>query len=439
MKYLFLLILLYKIKIRERRKNKTKDSIPKKDGDIYYTNQINILLKQIKINNYLSSDIPFFIIKYFSEKNFRALTQNEIIKYISNPLLFPLFAKRNHLHEEIISALRNNVIFELNKKKIKYELNLKKCVNYLSLYQDKNKNTNSDSIENNISPDIITFPDNENNVVYFGSSGENHLNMSFIFDEDNIDNSFTFGENSQIITNTKKNINMEELENKALQKYIPDFEFVFDENKYFKSLGIVATEFLTAYKRVNSNEKNIKKLDESIQKINCIMDELNIKIDPFNKISSLFNEEKNELFNTNSVIHQQLKLLQIFVENDFLPIELYETEKGLYMGYQEEFKKLLNKLQVDFKEIKNMEQNINNNIFNLKKLLNEISKEFVLNINDNYRKFYNLIKDIDKSSSIPINVNINETVKLFYSYLDDFGNIFTKIEEKMNEKKKLNK
>jgi len=425
------------MEIRERRKNKTKDSIPKKDGDIYYTNQINILLKQIKINNYLSSDIPFFIIKYFSEKNFRALTQNEIIKYISNPLLFPLFAKRNHLHEEIISALRNNVIFELNKKKIKYELNLKKCVNYLSLYQDKNKNTNSDSIENNISPDIITFPDNENNVVYFGSSGENHLNMSFIFDEDNIDNSFTFGENSQIITNTKKNINMEELENKALQKYIPDFEFVFDENKYFKSLGIVATEFLTAYKRVNSNEKNIKKLDESIQKINCIMDELNIKIDPFNKISSLFNEEKNELFNTNSVIHQQLKLLQIFVENDFLPIELYETEKGLYMGYQEEFKKLLNKLQVDFKEIKNMEQNINNNIFNLKKLLNEISKEFVLNINDNYRKFYNLIKDIDKSSSIPINVNINETVKLFYSYLDDFGNIFTKIEEKMNEKKKI--
>ena len=427
------------MELRERRKNKTKDNIPKKEGDIYYTNQINILLKQIKINNYLSSDIPFIIIKYFSEKHFRPLTQNEIIKYISNPLLFPSFTKRNHLHEEIISALKNNVIFELNKKKVKYELNLKKCVNYLSSYQDKNKNTNSDSIENNISPDIMTFPDNENNVVYFGSSGENHLNMSFILDEDNIDNSFTFGENSQIITNTKNNINMEELENKALQKYIPDFEFVFDENKYFKSLGIVATEFLTAYKRANSNEKNIKKLDESIQKINCIMDELNIKIDPFNKISSLFNEEKNELFNTNSVIHQQLKLLQIFVDNDFLPIELYESEKELYMGYQEEFKKLLNKLQVDFKEIKNMEQNINNNIFDLKKLLNEISKEFVLHINDNYRKFYNLIKDIDKSSSIPINVNINETVKLFYSYIDDFGNIFTKIEEKMNGKKKLNK
>ena len=422
------------MELRERKKNKSKEINTKKKDDKYYINQIKNLLNQIKKNNYLDSDISFIIIKYFSEKNFRPLTQNEIIKYISNPILFPSLTKDNNLRDEIISALKNNVMFELGKKKVRYELNLEKCVNYLSFYQDKNKITNSDSIENNITPSIINFPENENNIVYFASIEHNQLNMSFIIDEDNLDNSFTFGERSQIKTSTKKKVNIVDLENKALQKYIPEFEFVFDENKYFKNIGEVATEFLTTYKKINSNESNINKLEEKIKKINSIMDELNIKIDPFNKTSSLFNEEKNELFNTNSIIHQQLKLLQILVDNDFLSKELYENEKGIYMAYQEEFKNLLSKLQVDFKEIKNMEQIINNSISDLKKLLNEISNEFVLQTNENYTKFYNLIKDIDKSSSIPINVNINETVKLFNSYISDFGNIFDKIEEKAKQK-----
>ena len=445
------------MELRERKKNKYNDNVnintntPKKEGDNFFINQLNNLLSQIQINKVVKSDIPFFIIQYFSKNNYRPISQSEIIKHISNPKSFPSLTKCANLRDEILSALRNNVIFE--KKKLKYELNFEKCVNYLSTYLEKNKNTNSDSIESNISPKIINFPENENDVVYFASSDENQLNMSFILNEennkdnmdnlDNMDNSFTFGEQSQIKTNSRNEINMEDLENKALQKYIPEFEFVFDENKNFQNLGRIANEFLSLYKRINNNENNniinINILEDSIKKINSIMDELNIKIIPFNKKSSLFNEEKNELFNTNSVIHQQLKLMEIITDNDFLPKELYESERGIYIAYREEFKTLLNQLQSHFKEIKTMEQNINGNISDLKNLLNEISKEYSLQKNDNYCKFNNIIKDINKSSSIPINVNINETVKLFNSYITNFGNTFNKIEEKAKKKNASNK
>ena len=98
------------------------------------------------------------------------------------------------------------------------------------------------------------------------------------------------------------------------------------------------------------------------------------------------------------------------------------------------YKKLLNKLQEDYNEIKNIEKIINNMIIDLKNMLNNITDEFILKLNENNSKFYNLINDIEKNRSIPINVNINDTPKLFYSYIDDFENIFSKVEEKGKEK-----
>jgi hypothetical protein len=297
----------------------------------------------------------------------------------------------------------------------------------------------------------------ENDIVYLNSES-NHLNMSFILDEDNIlDNSFTFGEQSQIkaghknrftmnmnMNNIKgensenKNnsiINTEELENKALEKYIPEFDFVFDENKNFKILTKVASEFFTIYKKINLNEKNVIQLDESLKKVNSIITDLNTKIEPFNKLSSSFNEEKNELFNANSVILRQIKLMQIIAENDFLSKELYIKEKEVLMFYQNVFKKMLNKLQEDFNEIKKLEKKINTIILNLKIILNSISDEFVLQLNENYATFYNLIKEIAKNKSMPITVNMNETLKLFYSYIVEFEKLYAKVEEKENEKK----
>ena len=398
-----------------RKTNKTSDDISKKKKDKYYMDQIIALLNQIKIVDYSDSDIPLVIIKYFSLKNFRPLTHNEIIKYISNPSLFPNFTKKVNLRNDVILALNNNNIFISSKKKIKYELNIKKCFNYLSIYQEKNRNTNSDS--NVIYSPVMTFPDSENNIVYF-SSENNQLNMSFVLDEDNnenseiSDNSFTFGEQSQIKLNNKKNksknnninlkeendintfnnnninINTEELENKALEKSIPVFEFIFDENKHFNNIIKYSSEFFNIYKKLNENEANIIKLDEYNKKLNSIINDLNIKIEPFNKLSSSFNEEKNELFNANSVIKQQLKILEILVENDFFPKEIYENERNIYISYQNIFKNLFGKLKEDYNEIKKMEQKINNIIVNLKNLLNKISDEFVLELNEKYGKFY---------------------------------------------------
>ena len=149
--------------------------------------------------------------------------------------------------------------------------------------------------------------------------------MSFVLDDEKMDNTFTFGEqtiikssanketpnmiNMKLDNEIKYNINdlsADELENKAQEKYIPKFEFIFDERKNFTGLLKVANEFFNIYKRINSNEININKLNESIKKLNSVMNELNINKEPFNKLSALFNEEKNELFNANSVIKQQL-------------------------------------------------------------------------------------------------------------------------------------
>ena len=449
-----------------RKRNKSIESFSKKKDDTYFIDKINILLNKIRIPNYSISDIPFIIISYFSIKGFRPLTQNEIIKYISNPTLFPSFSNYIHLRNEIVSALNNNNMFKTTKKKIKYELNLEKCYNYLNTYQETNINTgitNTDSNNNNsnYTPSLLNYPTVDNDVLYFNS--DNQLNMSFNLEDDKnpLDNSFTFGEQSQIkmsnkkksnTTNTKgqnqemenylnnninvnSNINTEELENKALEKYIPEFEYVFDENKNFQILMKVASEFVINYKKININQKSNNKLEESLKKINSKINDINSKVEPFNKMSSTFNEVKNELFNANSVIHQQLNLMKIIAENDFLQKGIYNSEKELYMFYQDVYKKLLNKLQEDYNEIKNMEKVINNIIIDLKSMLNKISDEFIFKLNENNTRFYNLIIDITKNRSIPINVNINDTLKLFYSYIADFENLFSKVEEKVKEKK----
>ena len=112
------------MELRERKKNKYNDNVntntntPKKEGDNFFINQLNNLLSQIQINKVVKSDIPFFIIQYFSKNNYRPISQSEIIKHISNPKSFPSLTKCANLRDEILSALRNNVIFEKKKVKI---------------------------------------------------------------------------------------------------------------------------------------------------------------------------------------------------------------------------------------------------------------------------------------------------------------------------------
>lgn len=433
------------------RKNKSKENLSLKKVEKDTNEQIKLLLNQLKKNKNINinSDITLSIVQAMVDKNFISLSQNEIIKCLSSS-----FPKNNNLRREVISCLKNNIFTQL-KKNSKYELNFEECAFYLKTYKDKDDSSNSNSDNSNeksglnqpIISSVINFPEIENKTVYF-TPEDNQQNTNLTMEEENFDSSFTFGEQSLIKAsghknspyiideNELKNISndTEELENKALEKYIPEFDLVFDENKYFKNLSEESTQFLNVYKSSNNNEINVNKLIEDIKKLNQLIEKFNLKINPFNKLSSLFNEEKNELFNSKSVIQQQLNLMQILVDNDFLPEDLYTTEKEILLIYQEDFKKLFNKLQDHYKDIKNMEQDINKLIVNLKNFLNEIADYFVLKLSDKYSDYYNLILNITKSKSIKINANINETVKLFHFYISENERLFSKIDEQAKSK-----
>lgn len=431
-----------------RKRNKSKDNISQKKTDKFYREKIKHLLNAINIEEYKKADIPFIILLFFSKIGFKSSPQVDIIKYISNPNIFPSLTHLINLKDDIIYALKTNNMFEINKKKVL--IHLEKSFNYLTSYYEKSMNTNSSFSNQIIAANVLDFPIAENDVEYVVS--DNHLNMSFVIDEDNFDNSFTFGEQSQIKFNkrhkyifnnskeeynkTKNNTdNPEELVNKVVEKYIPKFEIVFDENKYMENIMKFASDFFINYKKENKNEKNINSLDVRIKKLNTLFIELNAKIEPFNKLSSCFNEEKNELFTANSVIIGQLKLMELICENDIFPLELYTSEKEIYSSYKDVFKKLLNKIQEDFSEVKKMERTINNIISNLKNELKGISDEFNLELNDKEGKFFNLIKDITKTKTLPININMKEALTLFYTYIVDFEKTFTKVEESSKKKK----
>ena len=425
------------------RKNKSKENLSLKKVEKDSNEQIKLLLNQIKNNNKdTNSDITLSIVQAMVDKNFISLSQNEIIKCLSSS-----FPKNSNLRREVISSLKNNIFTQL-KKNSKYELNFEECAFYLKTYKDKDDSSNSNnsnekaSLNQPIISPVINFPETENKTIYF-TPEDNQQNTNMTMDEENFDSSFTFGEQSLIKASGNKNNSYikdenelknisndtEELENKALEKYIPEFDLVFDENKYFKTLTEESTQFLDVYKSSNNNEINVNKLSEDIKKLNQLIEKLNIKTNPFNKLSSLFNEEKGELFNSKSVIQQQLNLMQILVDNDFLPADLYTSEKEILLIYQEDFKKLFNKLQDHYIDIKNMEQDINKLITSLKNFLNEIADYFVLKLSDKYSDYYNLILNINKSKSIKINVNINETVKLFLFYISENERLFAKIDE----------
>ena len=432
-----------------RKRNKSKDTIfQKKKTWKFYKEQINHLLDTIKIEEYKKADIPFIIMLFFSNRSFKSTPQTDIIKYISNPNLFPSLTNLINLKDDIIYALKTNNMFEINKKKV--IIHLEKCLNYLTSYYEKSMKTNSSDSNQIIQANVLDFPAVENEVEYVAS--DNHLNMSFVIDEENFDNSFTFGEQSQKKLNKKhkfncnnskgenikaknNNGNPEELVNNVVEKFIPNFEIVFDENKYLQNIMKVASEFFINYKKEINNEKNVNNLEARIKKLNTLFIELNGKIEPFNKLSSGFNEEKNELFTLNSVIIGQLKLMQIICENDIFPMELYNSEKEIYSLYEGVFRKLLNKIQEDFNEARKIEININNIISKLKNELKSISDEFNLELNDKDGKFFNLIKDIIQSKSLSVNLNLKEVLQLFYSYLIDFGKTFNKVEESSKKKK----
>ena len=140
-------------------------------------------------------------------------------------------------------------------------MNLKECITYLKSYNNKdetdNLNSNDSSNENKnpvISP-LINFSENEN-MKSFEDDRQN-----IIIEANNIDNSFTFGEQSQILISNKNipynsennenevegNIIDTDLEAKVIEEYIPEFEYEFDSDKNFENLIQKFSQFFNIY------------------------------------------------------------------------------------------------------------------------------------------------------------------------------------------------
>ena len=432
---------------------------------------------KIKKNKKSNSDITLAIAECFLDSNFSSLTKDDIIEYLSQQNKLSSVSKNKNFSKNVQSSLKKNKIFKQKKSAI-YELNLKECITYLKSYNNKdetdNLNSNDSSNENKnpvISP-LINFSENEN-MKSFEDDRQN-----IIIEANNIDNSFTFGEQSQILISNKNipynsennenevegNIIDTDLEAKVIEEYIPEFEYEFDSDKNFENLIQKFSQFFNIYKEQNKNQNNIINLDNTyyilnlnyletnqtlfvyyiklskdIKNLNELIEELNIKINQFNNLSSLYNGEKNELFNYNSVIHQQLNLMQLLVDNSFMPKELYNGEKEVLFTYNKHFKDLMKKLKEHYQNVQNIKPDINKDITKLKIFLNEIADYYELKLNNNYADYYNIIININNGKSSEFNININETERLFNSYIKENEVIFSRIESLSNQKNEIEK
>ena len=95
---------------------------------------------------------------------------------------------------------------------------------------------------------------------------------------------------------------------------------------------------------------------------------------------------------------------------------------------------MINELQIYYIKVKKIENTINNVILLLKYELHRIIEELKLTEKD--CKYFNLIKEINNAKSLPINVNIDDILKLFHAYIVQHNNSFTQIYESKKRSEK---
>ena len=443
----------------ENRICKSEEPLIKEREDNDKKEKIRELMDKIKKNELFDSDISKSIINCFIINNFCSLNIDEIIDTLNNSIKFGTNSQKYNLRNDVMDSLKNKILFYKERKKHKYDLNLEKTVNYLTSFLGSNSNSNnSNSNSNNsdtnskkskrinsteekdnnrISP-VFDFPKYQNDVVYMNPVD----NQQTYSDMD--DNSFTFGEQSQIkiIKKNKKeedevlielneedikkldknNISKEEfneLENKAIEKDIPEFEYIFGINNYLSNYIRDVEKFFKLYKEKYEKKANFNELENDIKKIYSLNEELEFKRNSFNKLTSIFNEEKEELFNIYKIIQKQFKLLKTIIKIDFIENKFISNEKENIKYDVEEYKKLFDHFREIYTEIKSNEKEINKIISDIKFILKGINDRYIEK-KEEYQKFCEMIKNIENIESIPIKVNINETVKLFYYYINEF-------------------
>jgi hypothetical protein len=453
----------------------SKDSLIKMNEDKNKIEKIKKLIIKLKKNENLVLDISIYIIQCFIQEEFKELNVNEIINAIKEYEDYENSTNKYNIRNDVMNAIKNNEIFHQGKKRYKYALNLEKTINYLISYLDSRSNsinTTSNNMEFNnidskksklfnssISSPVFNFPENQNNTIYFQSE-ESPQKLS----NSNMDETcFTFGEQSQIkvIKNPRKdeeeimiqytpeeiknilidnftNDEFKIIENKAIEKYIPEFEVIFDGNNYFSNLEQNYKKVLIKYKNNNTDKNALSKFENCVNNINLLMNDLKIQKIVFNEKSFEFNEQKSELFNMSNVIFDQYKLLKIVIQNIFIPEEFVDIEKKLFQLFQKNFNDLFALLQKNYKDIKSNEIKIKDLIHKIKESLRILCDDILKKDKSNkeYQDFLEMAKNyIENDECSIIRVNINETVKLFYCYINEFKQFFSNLDKKIKKRK----
>ena len=438
------------MKSKEKNKtSKTKELSAKEKEELNKKERIKSLVKGMKNNEYFDNDNANSIINCFIQQNFRPLSINEIVSIISDIKQFETDSQKVNVRHIVMNSLKNEIF---RKNGYKFELVLEKTVNYLISFLDSrspssnsNLSRGSDLVgeKHNVRVcSVFNFPENQNETIYLNSD-ENQQKSSC----SNVDDtSFTFGEQSQIKINkvkkeeeemiiklsdeeikkiNKKNISDEEfkeLENKVHESYIREYELIFDRNNYFAVLEQSVKNFFKSFEK---NDYNLKEIRNNIY---SLIEEYNLKIKKFTEDSSLFNEQKKYLLLSKDVIHDQFKFIKIILNVPFISGKLISSEKDIFKTYVDNFKKLFDNFQQSYENSKLDEKEINKKIANIKKILGEICDNIPEGEKEIYNEFIEIVENIKISESIPVKVNINENIKFFYYYINEFKDCFSEIE-----------
>ena len=427
------------MEFRDKNRNfKAKEDKEKKEN-------IKKLVNKIKNELIFVDDFAISMINCYVKQDFRPLSINELVSLLKIELNM-----ESDSHKIIRKKVENNISdknYIFQKKNYKYDLALEQTVKYLTSFLSSRSSSKSGVYKNNINNltsdkitiegiNVLNFPEQENDIAYFSQDNENQQNQHKFSASNVEDTCFTFGEQSQIkiykqnkqdeetlkkLTEkeikalNKNNISDEEikeLRSKALEKNFSDFNSIFDRNNYFQNLEQEVKEFFKLYQ--NNNEEKDKDLKKT----------------SFDELSSLFNEEKEALLLLINMVHTQYKIIKKarLINDAHIP-----NERDIIESYIKKFKDLFNMLQDNYEKIKESEKDINEKIYEIKKILKEICDKYIKKEIKNYQNFFQIVKNIADIESIPIKVNINEIVRLCYFYVNEFDNYLIEMKSKNNK------
>ena len=151
------------------------------------------------------------------------------------------------------------------------------------------------------------------------------------------------------------------------------------------------------------------------------------------KLSKAFNDRKKDfitLYNLFLIQYNSIKLvLNVDWAEDKKIKQINKNEKEILNNSINKIKEIFKEMQKDYEEAKLYEKQINEIISKIKTNLKEICDDFLEKKKDLYQDFYTVVNDIVNYPINIIKVNINDTVKCFYCYIDEIEKYYLEISD----------